>query len=336
MKIMQNAGLFLSMLSLVTSACAADAKPTASHFKAAKPEWVVQLNPTRGELPEGIAMDPSGRWAYLGLAPTGQVLRVDTATGEAIPFGAVPEVPPGGAYLLGLAFSADGELFAGVASSSDYPAGIYRFPKGGGAASLFASHEALHFPNGLVFDETGALFVTDSLGGAIFRMNEAGEIREWARDAKLRGDLAGPCANGAAFPIGANGLALSGGEVFVVNTDMGSMLRIPVLSDGDAGQVETFVKSNCEVLGGADGMVVSKTGTFLVAANAIQAITQIDPKGHAKILSQKDEFDFPASPALVELEGQATLFVTNAALKSAQMEGGAPRPGLLRIPLEMK
>jgi sugar lactone lactonase YvrE len=291
---------------------------------------VVKLDPLKGELPEGLVVDRSGKTAFVGLAPTGQVLEVDTATGTAKAFGSIPAMPSDGSYLFGLALSRKGELFAGVASSSTFAAGIYRFAAGGGTATLFARHDELRFPNGLVFDDGGTLFVTDSLSGAVFRVSPDGAVARWASDVLLRGDMSGPCANGAAFPIGANGIAISGGAAFVVNTDMGTMLRIPIQSDGSAGPVTTFVGSNCRTLGGADGLVVDSSGHFFVAANAINSLTEVTPDGQAFILTSDPALDFPASPALVEGEDGTTLFVTNFAVKSAQTPGATPRPGLLR------
>jgi sugar lactone lactonase YvrE len=221
-----------------------------------------------------------------------------------------------------------------VASSSEYPAGVYRFAASGGEATLFASHEALQFPNGLVFDESGDLFVTDSLSGAIFKVTADGSITEWASDPLLLGDLNGPCANGAEFPIGANGIAISGGSVFVVNTDRGAMLEVPIERDGSAGPIETFVASDCATLGGADGLVVDSAGRFFVAANAINSVIEVSASGEASILIEGPTFDFPASPALVEGKQGATLFVTNAALKTARTPGAEPRPGLLRVSIE--
>jgi sugar lactone lactonase YvrE len=149
----------------------------------------------------------------------------------------------------------------------------------------------------------------------------------------LLGDLNGPCANSAGFPIGANGIAIFGGAVFVANTDHGSMLKIPMNSDGSAGQVETFVASDCATLGGADGLVVDSAGRLFVAANAINAVTEVSPAGEARVLIQSPEFDFPTSLALVEGNQRATLFITNAALQTAQTPDASPRPGLLSFSL---
>ncbi len=332
MKFPTQNGLIFSIAALMLFGCTESTEDAEPRDMPA-PAWLAKLDPSKGELPEGIAVDSSGTTAYIGLAPTGQVLKLDVATSEVTPFGSVPPLPPNGAYLLGLTLSREGELFAAVASSSEYPAGVYRFADDGGDATLFASHEALQFPNGLVFDESGDLFVTDSLSGAIFKVTAKGTVTEWASDPLLRGDLNGPCTNGAQFPIGANGIAISGSSVFVVNTDMGSMLEIPMDGEGNAESVQTFAASDCATLGGADGLVVDSSGHFFVAANAINSITEVSPSGEARILIESPEFDFPASPALVEGKDGTTLFVTNAALKSAQTPGDEPRPGLLRFSL---
>jgi sugar lactone lactonase YvrE len=325
-------GVSFPLVALLLMGCATSTED-ANARDVSEPRWLAKLDPSKGELPEGLAIDSSGTTAFIGLAPTGQVLKVDVATSTVSAFGSVPPVPPNGAYLLGLALSSQGELFAAVASSSEYPAGVYRFAGNGGAATLFATHEELQFPNGMVFDEGGNLLVTDSLSGAIFRVSANASVTRWASDPLLRGDLDGPCTNGAQFPIGANGIAISGGAAFVLNTDMGSMLRIPIERDGNAGPVTTFAASDCATLGGADGLAVSSAGQFFVAANAIDAITEVSPAGEAHVLIEAPELDFPASPALVQSKDGSTLFVTNGALRTAQTPGAEPLPGLLSFSL---
>jgi sugar lactone lactonase YvrE len=243
-------------------------------------------------------------------------------------FGSVPMPPADQGYLFGLARSATGELFAGVASVSEaYRAGIYRLPASGGSATLFASHPELRFPNGLTFDVSGRLYVTDSLSGALFSIDGAGGTTLWLRDPSLLGDVGAPCANGAPFPIGANGVAWFEDRLYVVNSDHGTLLRIALQRDGSPGPIETMLGPDCTTLGGADGLAVDDEGTLFVAANARDAIVRIAPSGAARTIATG--FDFPASVAL----DSATLFVTNAALKSARTQGAQPTPGLLRVPI---
>ena len=296
--------------------------------------WIAHLDPAAGELPEGLAVNPAGDSAFVGLAPTGKILAIRLSDGKVSPFGSIPTPPPNGGYLLGMTFDKAGNLFAGVASSSAaYQPGIFKVPAAGGPATLFASAPGLNFPNGLVFDDSGALLVTDSLSGIIFKIDTKGVATKWASDPLLVGDTKAACANGAAFPIGANGIVVANGAAYVVNTDKGSLLKIAINGDGTAGAISTFVPSDCATLGGADGLSADDDGSFLVAANGINAITRVTADGKASILVSKGKLDFPASTWITTGKGSKDLLITNAALKSAQTPGGMPTPGLLRFPL---
>jgi sugar lactone lactonase YvrE len=290
------------------------------------------LDPQKGQLPEGLVVDSTGEHALVGLAPTGEILSIDLRSGATTHFGNVPALPPNKAFLLGLALDKAGNLLAGVASSTpDYQPGIYKLPPTGGAGTLFASNEGLVFPNGLSVEEDGSLLVTDSLMGSIFKITSTGAAELWLKDPLLAGDMSAPCANGAGFPIGANGIVVSKGSVFVLNTDHGSIVKVPLEKDGAAGMASTFVAPNCSTLGGADGLALDADGALLVAANQINAITRVDVAGSVTVLVEDHGLDFPASLAVIGGGADRQVLITNAALKSARTPGGVPHPGLLRL-----
>jgi hypothetical protein len=85
------------------------------------------------------------------------------------------------------------------------------------------SPEVGSFCNDLVMSEDGALWVTESFGGRIFRIapenlstNDSAEI--WLEDAALRGPTAGS--------FGANGITLLGDRLYTVVSDQGTLLSI--------------------------------------------------------------------------------------------------------------
>lgn len=324
------------VLAIVMSACSpsssAPASPAAPH--AGQLSWVAHLDPMKGQLPEGLTLDASGEHAFLGLAPTGQILRVSLADGAVTTFGNVPPPPSGKGFLLGILQRPGGELFAGVTSSSaDYQAGVYKLSSSGGVGVLYGKHPDLVFPNGLAFGSDGVLFVTDSLTGAIFRIAPDGTTTKWASEPLFVGDMHAPCANGAAFPIGVNGIVVTKDAIYTVHTDKGELLQTPINADGSAGPSTIVSGPDCTTLGGADGLTMDDDGSFYVAANAINSITRVTRDGKATVLASKDKFDFPASVSVGRASGGKALYVTNAALKSAQAPGGAPAPGLLVLPL---
>src|SRR5262249_13032937 len=157
---------------------------------------------------EGLAVSEDGKTAFVGFAPTGTIVTVSLADGKVTDFGAVdtqfaPMAPPKG-YLLGLALGKTGEIYAGLASfSPSVQAGVYQVSKDGKTTVLFASDPGLVFPNGLVFDSTGNLFVSDSPSGSIFKIDANKTITKWISHPLLQGDPAGPCKAGLGLPLGA-------------------------------------------------------------------------------------------------------------------------------------
>lgn len=296
--------------------------------------WVAEFDAMKGQLPEGIALNAAEDTAYVGFATTGQIVKVSLADGKVSDFGTVPAPPANKGFVLGLAFDKDGALYVGAASFDvvAYPAGIYKIPAAGGAGTLFAKDATMTVPNGLAFDAAGALFVTDSASGVIFKINTAGVATKWATDALLAGDTASKCASSLGFPLGANGIALSKGAFYVANTDKASVVKIPVMADGTAGTASAFAASDCAAMGGADGLAVDTDGSLLMTANGINSIVRIGTDGKTSVVVAKDKLDSPASLAL-GTKPEKNLFITNAAFMSAQTPGGMPKPGLLKFPL---
>jgi sugar lactone lactonase YvrE len=325
---------------LLTSACAPkhNAMPApgdaadadAAHARdaetqAPQAELVAKLDVTRGELPEGMAV--LAGVPYLGLAPTSQILRVNLESGAAEPFGTLPAPVPNKGFMTGLAFSArdQGAVYAALASfTSEVQPGVYRVPASGGAATLFAKHADMAFPNGIASDESGSLYVTDSARGSVFRVSARGdEVLEWTHHALLAGDLDHACAKAAGksagFAIGANGIVQLGGAFYVTNSDHGTVVKVALKADGSAATPELFAGPDCDLLGGADG-ITTDGKVLIVADNYQNKLVRVDAQGRASVLYAGAPLDFPASP---EVDGD-TLYVTNFALRNAQQGKGAP------------
>jgi DNA-binding beta-propeller fold protein YncE len=302
------------------------------------------------KFPEGIAADAHGR-IYLStftfppdasfivkLGPGGRELQ---------------RTDPLGVPLLGLAFNADGDLFAadfgngkilkiadGDLSNApvDYatlPCCAYlpEFPP------PFAKDTAS--PNGLVFDTDGSLLVSDSFQGEIFRVPVGGcPTPTWcgssvAKDEKL--------ATAGFPPFGANGLALHGGALYVANTGNDTILRLP-LSGGTAMSVDDWTQG----INGPDGIAFDYSGRLWVCANQadeLVVLKDIDttangaPVKVGKVLFKVGDFEglvgqsgvqrpqgflFPASLVIVGHK----VFVTNLALGLTPAEGDELEEGV--------
>jgi hypothetical protein len=301
---------------------------------AASLRFLARFDPAMGQLAEGIALRDGN--AYVGFAPTGQIVRV-SAAGVVTPFAQVP-IPPSttpmpNGFLLGLAFDATGNLYAAGASFSPmFMPGVYRVGPAGGMATLFASNASMRFPNGIDFDATGNLYVTDSAEGAVFKISSNGmTVTNWVSDASLRGGSPS-CGAGNGFAIGANGIVVDapGMNVYVANTDRASIVRVPMMAGGGAGTPVVLVPTDCMRLAGADGLTRGTDGALYATANSSNAITRIALDGTSVTAQNMGGIlQSPASLVFGTLAGTPTLFITNAAFTAAQTPGGMPSPGLI-------
>ncbi len=280
-----------------------------------------------GSFPEGVSV--AAGVAYVAFSVTGEVARVDIATGQTATFGQVPAPGAGAGFVLGLAVDAVGDVYAAVASGApQVDTGIYRIPSSGGAAKIFAKHQEMKVPNAMVFDAK-TLYVSDS-SGSVFRIEGTGEPERWATADELAGskDFCGQGV-GSTFNVGANGIAVDATAVYVANTDKATIVRIPKLANGTAGPPEIVVGPDCENLRGADGLAIDSAGNFIVAVNSQDKIVRVAPNGTVTTLAAGGDLDAPASVAI----SGSTLFVTNWAY--ARASAGQPaHPSLVRLELD--
>jgi sugar lactone lactonase YvrE len=124
-------------------------------------------------------------------------------------------------------------------------------------------------------------------------------------------------------PVGINDLAFdrSSTSLYATNTGDSRVLRIPLLQNGNAGQVQIFAdgatintrQHTTDALHGADGLAFDMVGNIYVSANQVGEIQVLAPNGRliARYAgSGPTELDFPAS--LVFKGSQ--LYITNASL----------------------
>jgi sugar lactone lactonase YvrE len=164
--------------------------------------------------------------------------------------------------------------------------------------------------NDIALDAAGNVYVSDSFQGIVWRTGAAGGLAQaWVTSPLLQ--------TTGVPPFGANGLRLNrdGTALFVTNTGNDTVVRVPVLNGGGAGEPEVFVHS----INGADGLLVDDDDNLWVAANQADEIVVVDPTG--KAIAKLGDFDgvrdgvpkgllFPAS---LRFAGK-DLLVTNLAL----------------------
>ena len=270
-------------------------------------DTLLQFNPSTRQLPEGVTV--VGDVPYVGFAPIGMVVRVQEHD-TLVLHGQIP-APVANTFTLGLAANPAGEIFVGVGASGAAPTptpGIYKFPAAGGAATLFASSNAMTFPNGLDFD--GALlFATDSSAGRVFEITANGQVRTWTTDALLAGNQMACGGSGAGFNIGANGLAHDANFRYVAVTDFGRLLKIPKLANGNAG-TPAVVAEDCAKLAGIDGIALDTDGSILAVRNGpSRTMVRIAKDGTITELFVGKPLDGPAS---VAIDSKHRLLITNS------------------------
>lgn len=332
---------------------------------------VASFNASMGQLPEGVAiMDGS---VFVSFAPLIEVARLnenltsgntttilnqnDTTFTEV---GSWPAIPQNSGFMLGLAFDRQENLYAAIASQTpEVQSGVYRIGPDGGNATLFAVHPMMQFPNGLVFNERGQLYISDSGAATIFLAQPNGTVTEWLSHPLLQGNSSFcPNTPDLQINVGANGMVLDrrNASLLVANSDRASIIRIPIGPDDSAGEPEVFVGPDCENLAGADGLVIDEMANdLIIAVNKLDMIVKvpIDDNRTISTVASGGVLDFPASVAIKNgmdepinslgeftqadpgsnaTERDRTLYITNFAFLSAQQNLEA-NPALLSMQL---
>jgi sugar lactone lactonase YvrE len=286
--------------------------------RAADVETVVSFDLGSGELPEGLAIDKRDN-AYVSLiAPVSEIRKI-TPSGDQ---STLVSFDVGGFGPLGMAVDAAGTVYVAVASTDPATQGVYRVSADGTATRLPGT-EAMTFPNGLALDHRGNLFVTDAAFGAVWRIPRGGSAELWIQDPLLEGtgDL------GAGVPIGANGITYRTNEIVVGNTDLGTLVSIPILPDGSAG--EGIVIADDPAIFGIDGLTVDVHGTIYACVIVQSTIVRLGDDGIETLADAGDGIVGASSIAFGQgRRDHRSLYGVNFGVFSPE-----PRPSLFRLPV---
>ncbi|MBR7832113.1 SMP-30/gluconolactonase/LRE family protein [Actinospica durhamensis] len=247
---------------------------------------------TAGQTPENIAMAPNGD-AYVTFAEARQIAEISRSGAVRIlatlpaPEDSVETTVLGFPLTTGIVRAQDGTLYFLYATGTADLTGVWRLTPGGRPQRI-AALPANGLPNGLALDpSTNTLYVADSVLGTIWSVPATGGApTAWSTAPQLAS---------AGF-LGANGLKIHDGAVWVTNLDQGTVLRIPVLPGGHAGRVQTEATG----LTGIDDFAFTGHGDQLLAAlNGPSEVALVQPDGsHSIVLTAADGLSNPTSVAL--------------------------------------
>lgn len=298
---LHTVALIAAVASVVIGSTAAAAATTCD-VTVADPHVVVHFNESAGQTPEAVAVEPDGS-ANISFSAAGQVARV-TLDGRIQVLGQLPRTgncPVAGApSSMGLARSSDGPLYV-IDCTGDANTGVWRISRGQAPVQLAALPPS-GFPNGMVLDQLhGQLYIADSVLATVWRVPISGGTPvAWATD---------PALARTSF-LGANGISLHGGAVWVGNTDKGTILRIPVRPDGGAGAVQTIADG----LGAVDNFTfLPGTDLILMALPIADQVVLIHPNGRVHTLLTAT--DGISGPTAVKV-WNGTLYVCDGAVIS--------------------
>lgn len=273
-----------------------------------------------GELPEGIAIDKPGNIYVTVGYPFW--FPVDESFGEVwkiSPDGkkTVLHAFPGGPGPAGLAVSPSGELYFAYPNPPDPDTnGVYRVT-GDGDPERLPGSENIALANGLALTRQGDLFVSDSALGAVWHIPSNGdEAQMW-----IQHDLLTGC-DPENYPVGANGVAIWKDSLYVASTSRGMLLRVPIMSDGTAGEPEIVAgDEDCDMdsdeLYSMDGIALDIHGNIFALLVIQNKLVRIDPDdgSHEVLLTDEDGLFNPASIAFGTGQGnRQQIFLSNFAL----------------------
>jgi sugar lactone lactonase YvrE len=287
--------------------------------QAAEVETLVTFDRGAGEAPEGIAIDHRGNIFVSLTAPVSEIRKI-APNGEQ---STLVDLGFGGFGPLGLAVDGRGNLYVAAASFDPATQGVYRVTPNGTATRLPGTG-AIGFPNGIAFDQRGNLYVADSTG-AVWRIPRGGEAEVWSDDALLVGDGSA----GAGVPIGANGITYRNRtkEVVVGNTDLATLVSIPVLPDGSAGEATVIVED--PAIHGVDGLTVDVHGTIYACVIAQSTVVRIQGDDVETLADAGDGITSASSIAFGQgPRDHKSLYGVNFGIFSP-----GPNPSVFRLPV---
>jgi sugar lactone lactonase YvrE len=253
---------------------------------------------------ESVAVASDGT-IYTADVYSGTVYRIDPDGGSAV----VATIPLDNSLYnnaLGVAVSDDGAIW--VAVSSVVPQlnnGIWRIGADGSTTLAFPMDpNAAPLPNDLVFDPNGTLYITESSNGAIWRASPGGIAKPWLQDDLLASQ------NQSGGGIGADGIAFRENVLYVGNFAQGTVLQIPVETDGSPGKPVVIAKA----VFGIDALDFDALGHLYGVSSSMALLIRILPDGGSEVVLNLGDMGLisPSGIAFAQDTGHsATVYISD-------------------------
>ena len=316
------------ILALTVALLAGNALSLRAHpLEVGTVETVALFNAAALETPERIAILPDGT-KYISLARIGEIRKIAPDGTQSIharlPIDK-PHSPCFGfiATMGGLEQDHDGNLYVSVASCTLADRGVWKVALDG-TMTLLANLPGSALPNGIALHR-GQLYVADAFG-PIWRVPAAGGIAKvWADDARLK-----PTPN-APFP-GPHSLRIFQSEIYVSNSDQGTILAIPIKLNGMPGRIRVHATLPDNL--GCDDFAFDVRANLYCTTDPFDKLLRIFPDGSFEILlTAANGLDYPTAAAFGRHgQDRFNLYITNAAFP---FFSATQRPSLMRLHLEV-
>ncbi|MGN6302609.1 MAG: SMP-30/gluconolactonase/LRE family protein [Angustibacter sp.] len=296
----------LAPFALLAPSSAGAAPRSVPHPQHLRPSVVTSFADLRSyPFAESMAPYPGGRFVVsvttCNASCTHDYGRLWLASrdGNRRPFGPRFDIPTG--ILTGVAVDAQGRVFVGYVTGAARPRpGVMRVSPDGTVTRVMTLPVG-SFPNGVTL-AGGRLLVSDSANGAIWAASAghaSAPARPWFRSHLLRP------GSDPSMAIGANGIAVRHGSVYVASWARGLLLRIRMTSRGAAGAASVLARGPRLVE--ADGIAFDRAGRLWVTVNT-GALLVISPTGRVtRVPLPEGTLDYPTQ-AVVR---GASVFVLN-------------------------
>ncbi|MGW5674801.1 SMP-30/gluconolactonase/LRE family protein [Streptomyces sp. NPDC003860] len=308
------------------TAQAAEPAEASASLGLVEPQALAELDLDSGQQPEGVVVEPDGS-VVATFSQARQIARIHQ-DGTVRVLATLPAPPPhaetpavGEPFLGGIARADDGALHVVYATGTAELTGVWRLPPGGGTPRRTTPLPADSLPNGLAVDARARqLYVTDSVGGAVWRAPLAGgRAVKWNDHPSL-------APSDEEYFLGANGIRIHDGSVWVTNHDRGTVLRFPRTGTGTGAAPETVV----EGLGEIDDLeFVGRGDAFLVTGVTDSRVVLVRNDGRSvdavDVLTEDDGLQNPTALArhgsTVHVASSAAYTLTDPNVLSARLTG---------------